>query len=362
MNKPAHENERTRALLSQHYKEYPELQAEDIFKYLFHSALGCEHLVTDEPAALHYIQQEFDTVASIAPDRVEPLDGAYSRVHLGVLHSGLRPQTLARLFLLSAKKETDSRAILEQKLTVASEMIEKSELPLDARIFAQKAQAWRAAGFPAVHHSATFRQAYHPAYRVIANEYAAILPVLTEIDKLLTHGSAIIAIDGGSAAGKTTLADTLQYVYGSHACNVFHTDDFFLRPEQRIPERLAEVGGNLDRERFAQEIVRPLRANAPVTYRRFDCMTQTLGAPTTLAPTDLTVVEGAYSMHPAFGRYYDLAIFLNVDPSTQKKRIARRNVPQLAKRFFDEWIPLENEYFSQTDTKCRADLTLSLQE
>ena len=360
MNKTAHENERTRALLSQHYKEYPMLQAEDIFKYLFHSALGCEHLVTDEPAALRYIQQEFIAVADTSTHRIEPLDGAYSRVHLGVLQSGLRPQTLARLFLLSAKKETEGRAVLEHTLAIASEMVEQGELPLDAKAFAQKAQAWRAAGFPAVHHSAAFRQAYHPAYRVIANEYAAILPILTETDKLLTHGSPIIAIEGGSAAGKTTLANALQHVYGSHACNVFHTDDFFLRPGQRTPERLAEVGGNLDRERFAQEIVRPLNANTPVTYRRFDCMTQTLGEPITVQKSTLTVVEGAYSMHPAFGRYYDLAIFLDVDPSTQKKRIARRNVPQLAKRFFDEWIPLENEYFSKTDAKCRADLTLTL--
>ena len=35
-------------------------------------------------------------------------------------------------------------------------------------------------------------------------------------------------------------------------------DDFFLRPEQRTEERLKEVGGNVDRERFLEEVARPL--------------------------------------------------------------------------------------------------------
>ena len=49
-------------------------------------------------------------------------------------------------------------------------------------------------------------------------------------------------------------------------------------------------------------------------------------------------------------------IFLDIDPELQKQRILVRNSPQLAKRFFDEWIPLENTYFSGTDIKARADM------
>ena len=53
----------------------------------------------------------------------------------------------------------------------------------------------------------------------------------------------IVGIDGFCAAGKTTLADRLSRKFD---CNVFHMDDFFLRPGQRTPERRAEVGGNVD--------------------------------------------------------------------------------------------------------------------
>lgn len=78
----------------------------------------------------------------------------------------------------------------------------------------------------------------------------------------------LVAIDGRCAAGKTTLAASLQ---AQLACNVFHMDDFFLRPEQRTPERLRQPGGNVDFERFLTEVLRPLRDGAPVTYRPYDC-------------------------------------------------------------------------------------------
>ena len=351
-------NEQTRTRLIQHGKDYPCLQAQDVFKYLFQSAYGCEHLVGDGQAALRYIQTEFAAMGERAEARIEPLDGAYSRVHLGVLREGLRPETLARLFCLSAKKE-DGEQQLNASLEIARELVTSKELPLDAAAFAQALQKWQALGCPAIHHSETFRAAYFPAYRVIANRYADFLQVFTEIDKRLAHGSVTLVIEGGSASGKSTLADALKEVYG---CTVLHADDYFLRPEQRTPERLAEVGGNFDRERFAEEIVRPLCAGKPVTYRRFDCMTQTLGEPITVQSSALTIVEGAYSLHPAFVKYADFSVFLDVDPALQQKRITKRNAPPLAKRFFTEWIPMELAYFTQTDIQNRVDLIIRIHE
>ena len=137
-------------------------------------------------------------------------------------------------------------------------------------------------------------------------------------------------------------------------------DDFFLRPEQRTPERFAEIGGNVDRERFAEEVLSSLTQNETVTYRPFLCSKQILGDPITVAPGRLTVIEGAYSTHPALGRYYDLCIFLDIAPEYQKERILKRNSPMFAERFFTEWIPLENRYFSGFDIKSGADITVKI--
>ncbi len=348
--------EQTRTALIKHCKAYPALQTEDIFKYLFHSAMGCEHLVSDADAALRYVQSEYAAMCDAIDARIDALDGAYSRVHLGILTQGLRPETLAKLFCLSAKNEPNGKALLAQKLEVARKLIEDGTLPSELAEFDRKLAAWRDAGFPAVHHSSAFREHYHPAYRVLANKYVRYLPLFCEIDKLLAQGNAIVTIEGGSASGKTTLAKILQEVY---PCNVFHTDDFFLRPEQRTPARLAEPGGNLDRERLADDVLRSVCMEKSVCYARFDCATQTLGDPIRVPHTNLTVIEGTYSLHPAFGRYYDLAVFLDIDPTLQQKRISVRNSPQMVTRFFTEWIPMENAYFAAFDIKNKATLIIN---
>lgn len=343
--------------LKEHFEAYPQLQAEDIFKYLFQSSFGCEHLVSNQEAAVAYIEREYETVSKKEAPLIEPLDGEYSRVHLSCLNDGLTPKTLARLFCLSAKKEEDGKKSLEEKLEVAKALVKSGEVPLEADAFDKALATWRALDFPAIHHSEDFRKAYKPAYRVIANRYVDFLPLFTQIDKRLAKGSAIVAIEGGSASRKSTLANILQEVY---ACNVIHMDDFFLRPEQRTRERFLEVGGNIDYERFAEEVISPLAKNEAVSYRPFNCATQALGEPVTLAPTPLTVVEGVYSMHPSFGEYYGLSVYLNIEPAYQKERILARNSPVFAKRFFEEWIPLENLYFSKTNIAERADTVLSI--
>ena len=161
-------------------------------------------------------------------------------------------------------------------------------------------------------------------------------PILAEKDFV------IIAIDGKCTSGKTTLAARLAEIYD---CNVFHMDDFFLRPAQRTPARFAEVGGNVDYERFHEEVLLPLLSGRGFSYRPFDCKTFTLRAPVPVTPRRLNIIEGTYSMHPYFGDPYDLRILLTVEDETQRQRILQRP-PFLHKRFFEEWIPMENRYFA----------------
>ena len=354
------QKEKTVRLLTEHFRKYPKLSVEDIFKFIFQSAYGCEHLVSDRAAADNYIRREYESVRPIGSFEIDALDGDYSRVHLSSLNDGMSFETFSRLFCLSAKKEPDGDRALLSKLAAAEELIKEGKLSIDLGEFNNKLAKWRSLGFPAVHHSDAFREEYRPAYRVIASRFVEYLDVLSKIDTMLSKGgSVIVAIEGGSASGKSTLADILSEVYD---CNVFHMDDFFLRPEQRTKERFTEIGGNVDRERFAEEIAEPLRRGETVSYRPFDCSTQTLKDSVTVTPKKLTVVEGVYSTHPAIDRYYDLSIFLDIDPETQRARILKRNSPTFAKRFFEEWIPLENVYFEKTSIKNRIDMLHTVQK
>ena len=183
-----------------------------------------------------------------------------------------------------------------------------------------------------------------------------ILSVLrSQIGGLLKTGRQIvIAIDGNCTAGKTTLVCALEKEYD---CNVFHMDDFFLRPEQRTEARYAQPGGNVDYERFLEEVLVPLKAGGAFSYRPFSCKTFSLGEPVKVTPKALNFVEGTYCLHPYFGNPYDLRIFLSIDPMLQRERILQR--PScLQDRFFEAWIPMERRYFDFFQIPQKADLLL----
>ena len=61
---------------------------------------------------------------------------------------------------------------------------------------------------------------------------------------------------------------------------------------------------------------------------------------------------------PADLGYYDLRVLLEIDADTQSERILAREGKEKHARFMDEWIPLENRYFEETDIAARCDIRL----
>lgn len=347
--------EATREILLEHYGRYPEMEIRDVFKFLYQSTFGCEHMVSSEDAVTEYIEKEFSDIGVGREDVIEKLDGDYSRVPLSILEKGLSSSTLGKIFCASSKKKVGSQTDLICKLNAARELVNEKLLPYDVTCFDSEVEKWRSDGFPAVRHSENFRKTYKPSYRVISNDYIAFLPMFCELDSRLAKGSVKLAIEGGSASGKSTLSALLSELYD---CTVFHMDDFFLRPEQRTAERFAEPGGNIDRERFLEEVLTPLSAGEPFTYKVFDCSTMTLGESVQAVPKKLTVIEGAYSMHPELSDHYDFTVLLKVSKDLQRERIRKRNTATLAERFFNEWIPLEEKYFSHFNVEEKCDMVI----
>ena len=350
-------NEKTKKNLAEHIRQYPHLEIRDIFKYIFQSSFGCEHLVASPVNSTDYIRSEYEAMAGHSTTLVDPLDGDYSRVHLEYINRGLGIETLGRLFYESAQIEPDGKEKLEDKLRAALELAEKGEIPFSKDELEIQICKWREQDYPAVHHSDTFRREYAPAYRLVSNRFVPFLPLFAKLDTMPHDAPLIVAVEGGSASGKSTLGEVLQKLYD---CTILHTDDFFLRPEQRTPERYAQIGGNLDRERLIEEVLTPLKNGEDINYRRFDCSAMTILPPVVIKPKRLVVVEGAYSMHPLLRKYYDLSVFLDVCPTLQKERIAKRNTPQMAEQFHTRWIPLERTYFEETQAKQNCDMVIKI--
>ena len=167
----------------------------------------------------------------------------------------------------------------------------------------------------------------------------------------------ILAIDGRCGSGKTTLAGMIAHRYKAE---VIHMEDFFLRKEQRTPERLAEPGGNVDRERFRQEVILPIREGQDrFEYQRYDCSRQELGETVHIVKSPLIVIEGAYSCHPYFGDIYDVRVFMDAENRQQQERIKKRNGADMLLRFNEEWIPKEDAYFEQFCIRENCDLLIS---
>ena len=111
---------------------------------------------------------------------------------------------------------------------------------------------------------------------------------IARIETLLAERDCVfVAIDGPCTSGKTTFAAMLNRRFGG---NVLHMDDFFLRSEQRTPERFAEPGGNVDRERFETEVLAPLAAGQAAQYRPWDCHTGDFAVAYAVEPAQLTIV------------------------------------------------------------------------
>ena len=182
--------------------------------------------------------------------------------------------------------------------------------------------------------------------------------IIKEIDNLINNKNNTIikvAIDGYCTSGKTTLSEFLSQRYN---CNVFHMDDFFLRQEQRTNDRLNEIGGNIDYERFNTEVLIPLKNENDFSYKPYDCHNGSFKKTVNVISKRLNIIEGSYSMHPYFTCNYDLRIFLNISPELQKIRILKRN-KSLHQNFFNKWIPMENQYFKEYNISQNSDIIIN---
>ena len=323
-------------------------QLQDMIKLIYQNEFAGGHLITDRDGALKRLQAEY---GEVAPNREQPLfediGNGISRLNLSALKACAKApklQTVNGMFAATAEVRKGSEAGFEEKLLLLKQLCGSGELPFGD--ISQALADYKGEGYPPKSHTEQYRESCSPAYRVVDSRFAQHFELFADIDRVLEEkGSCLLAIDGGSGTGKSSLAELIQKVYGAESCNIFHTDDFFLQKHQRTPERFAEVGGNIDYERLESEVLEGIASGRSFEYRPFECWRMELGGSVKVEAKPLAVIEGVYSLHPRFCKRYDLSILLKESLDTRLARIRERDGEEMLRRFVNEWIPLEDRYF-----------------
>lgn len=340
----------------------------DVLKLLYQSEYGCGHLLTGgEDDALERLRGEYASCKTPPNGEfacVEPVGDRYSRINLAPSRAaGVDCDLIGRAFIVSARKAPDAGAD-GRFADKVNGFIEDGAARhgFDPRAVREFYDGWVNGGRRPFSHSEAYRAAYAPAYRVVSSRVAAAMPLLNLLwNRRFGAGGRrfVAAIDGRCGSGKSTVADVARDVCGAV---VIRADDFFLPPHMRTPERLAEPGGNLDRERFYDEVVSKLADGDAFSYGVFDCSCGEITSRVTVpsaAEAPLVVVEGAYCQHPAFGGYADLRVFCDVVPDVQLRRIGERDGDDAIAAFRDRWIPMEEKYLKAYSIAGRCSLTLA---
>lgn len=345
-------------ILREHIKRYPHMQVTDAVKLLYQSEFGGGHMISNPARSLKWIKDEA-SMARLEPyDQVTPIleeiGGGICRVSLDAIEEGLAAETLNQMFVKTADRTVGTMENFEKKLNLLREMCAAGETSFSMEDLDVYLSNYKAQGYPPVSHSDEYRKHYVPTYRVAATSYTRYYQVFLEIDRAMAAAGdrqVIVAIDGMCGSGKSTLGRILEEIYD---CNLFHMDDFFLRPEQRKPERFAEPGGNVDYERFKEEILDHISDPEGFSYQVYNCGKQALDGMVQVPYKKLNIIEGAYSEHPYFGDPYDLKFFCKISSEEQLARIMKRNGPEMLERFKQTWIPMENRYFEAFEVEKKS--------
>ena len=156
-----------RALLT-HLQKYPLMGPEDCAKLIYQSEFGGEHMIADAEQSLEWIRRELEEAEPCDGEIYEDIGSGVFRLHFGPAKAaGISPEEINEKFTSSWAKAAGTKAGQEQKLRLLERLCMEGYTAFSIEEFADFIEKYRAAGCPALHHSARYREVYQPHYRVV---------------------------------------------------------------------------------------------------------------------------------------------------------------------------------------------------
>lgn len=155
--------------LWRHLCTHPAMTPQDIAKLCYQAAHGAEHLLADQDRARLYLARELEATPSDgAVPLVEPISDAVARVNLAAWKArGLSADDLFGLFVATARVSGQGDQRLDAYLKEVSLCLEGEATPVSSADWQAFLTWYDGQGRPAIHHSAAYREAEHPAYRIV---------------------------------------------------------------------------------------------------------------------------------------------------------------------------------------------------
>ena len=158
----------------------------------------------------------------------------------------------------------------------------------------------------------------------------------------------VIALDGPSGAGKTTLARGLELALTpSGPVAVVHMDHLY--PGW---DGLAEAPGLL-----TAQVLEPLARGERATYRLWSWVREQWSGTRDVPPCRFLVVEGCGSSVEPAGSYAAVSVFVDADTALRMRRGIDRD-GEAYRPQWQRWADQESALFSADATRERADLVL----
>jgi len=188
--------------------------------------------------------------------------------------------------------------------------------------------------------------------------YAKIETVLALLSEQPTKPVQLVAIDGHSAAGKSTLARTLSALLPN--VTIIHTDDFYRTLDERERAALDAEGGYYryyDWERLEAQVLQPLSSSETSCYQKYDWSTNSLGEWVTVPAAGIILIEGCYAARPELRYYYDILLFVATPPVQRLQRQSARADATAA--WLARWDAAEQFYMAHYQPHRYAHLVIA---
>lgn len=154
-------------ILRSHGARYPAMEPTDAVKLIYQNEFGGGHMIRDTESCLAYLRREYAmTQHDPSHPVLEEIGNDIVRVHLQALPED-RVEELGLAFIRSAAIRQGSADDFRKKLDVLRRLCADGQMPFDLQRLDAYLKEYEQAGFPAVSHSDAYRQAYHPAYRIV---------------------------------------------------------------------------------------------------------------------------------------------------------------------------------------------------